>query len=229
MNFCALLHLYFIYLKFTLIWRICRMWSLHYGVDVIDNMGRCMFNNYGFEKFWRMWHKGFNHWLIRYLYVPLGGAKNKLLSVVTVIAFVAFWHDHRIEIVAWAFMLVVFMVPELAAKAYFRKKYLHLYPKQWFKYLCALVCSVYIQLICYCNLIAFGFGLGGIQMILHKILDDPFGYMYMTIVLISACILMFYIREIEKPSRNDWNSNQPDSYPYNIYKGKLIYIACYWW
>lgn len=44
----SLFFLYFIYLKFLVIWRVGRLWSLMYGIDVIDNMGRCMFNNYGF-------------------------------------------------------------------------------------------------------------------------------------------------------------------------------------
>jgi D-alanyl-lipoteichoic acid acyltransferase DltB (MBOAT superfamily) len=86
------------------------LWALLCGVDVIDNMGRCMFNNYGFEKFWRMWHRGFNHWLIRYLYIPLGGKRN-LGAVICVIAFVTFWHDHSLHIVLWGLILVLFMVP----------------------------------------------------------------------------------------------------------------------
>jgi D-alanyl-lipoteichoic acid acyltransferase DltB (MBOAT superfamily) len=48
MSMSSLLFLYFISLKFTVIWRVGRLWALLYGVDVIDNMGRCMFNNYGF-------------------------------------------------------------------------------------------------------------------------------------------------------------------------------------
>lgn len=154
----SLFNLMFIWYKFLVIWRLTRMWSLMMGVDVIDNMGRCVLNNYGFERFWRMWHKGFNHWLIRYLYIPCGGNKN-FISVVFVIAFVAFWHDHRINIVFWAFILAIFMVPELMIKNYFRKHYLHLYPKQWFKYLCAIICSFYIQILCTCNLIGFGYSL----------------------------------------------------------------------
>lgn len=73
-----------------------------------------------------MWHKGFNHWLIRYLYVPLGGNKN-FVSILCVILFVAFWHDHTIKILVWAIILVIFMIPEIGIKAYFRKRYKHLY------------------------------------------------------------------------------------------------------
>jgi D-alanyl-lipoteichoic acid acyltransferase DltB (MBOAT superfamily) len=57
-----------------------------------------------------MWHRGFNQWLVRYLYIPLGG-NNNLLSVVATIAFVAFWHDHSLNIVIWAFALVIFILP----------------------------------------------------------------------------------------------------------------------
>lgn len=80
------------------------------GIDVIDNMGRCVLNNYGFERFWRMWHKGFNHWLIRYLYIPCGGNKS-IFSTILVVGFVSFWHDHTINILFWGFILAIFMVP----------------------------------------------------------------------------------------------------------------------
>lgn len=135
-------------------------------------MGRCMYNNYGFEKFWRMWHKGFNHWLIRYLYIPLGGNKN-ILSVICVILFVAFWHDHTFHILIWALILVLFMVPEIAVKTYFRKNQRKWFPNgnwpHWFKYICALACSFYIQIICYCNLIGFGYGFDNAKVVLNHI------------------------------------------------------------
>lgn len=93
-----------------IIWKTGRIWAQMYGVHVIDNMSRCIFNNYGFEGFWRMWHRGFNHWLIRYLYVPLGGRRN-IFSVLAVVSFVAFWHDHTINIIFWALIIALFMVP----------------------------------------------------------------------------------------------------------------------
>jgi hypothetical protein len=48
-----------------------------------------------------MWHKGFNVWLVKYLYIPLGG-KNNIFSILVVVSFVAFWHDHTINIIFWA-------------------------------------------------------------------------------------------------------------------------------
>lgn len=89
----SLLMLAFIWYKFNIIWKWGRIWSYIEGIEVVDNMNRCVFNNYGFEGFWRMWHRGFNMWLIRYMYVPLGGNKSILKSYFFVFLFVAFWHD----------------------------------------------------------------------------------------------------------------------------------------
>lgn len=142
-----------------------------------------------------MWHKGFNHWLIRYMYIPLGGNKN-LLSVLFVILFVAFWHDHTIKILLWALILVIFMIPEIATKAYFRKYHKNLFNYNWFKYLCALACSFYIQIICYCNLIGFGYGFDNAKLVIQQIQTQWINFAYITVLLSSTCILMFYVREI---------------------------------
>lgn len=110
----SLFHLVFIWYKFLTIWKTGRLWAHLYGFDVVDNMSRCICNNYGFEGFWRMWHRGFNQWLVRYLYIPLGGnrtVRTTILSTVSVIAFVAFWHDHTFNILLWAFLLVLCFVP----------------------------------------------------------------------------------------------------------------------
>ena len=45
------------------------------GVLVHENMKRCMSNNCTLTGFWRNWHCSFNRWLVRYVYVPLGGSR----------------------------------------------------------------------------------------------------------------------------------------------------------
>lgn len=39
------------------------------------------------------WHASYNRWLVRYLYVPLGGSRKRILNVWVVFSFVALWHD----------------------------------------------------------------------------------------------------------------------------------------
>jgi D-alanyl-lipoteichoic acid acyltransferase DltB (MBOAT superfamily) len=63
------------------------------GLDSPENMNRCLFNSINFEGFWRMWHRGFNQWLIRYIFLPLGGSRFKLFNIWIVFTFVAIWHD----------------------------------------------------------------------------------------------------------------------------------------
>lgn len=36
------------------------------GVDTVENMVRCMSNNYSALEFWRDWHRSYNRWLIRF-------------------------------------------------------------------------------------------------------------------------------------------------------------------
>ena len=148
----------FIWYKFLIIWRFHKLWAQIHGIEVIDNLSRCIFNNYGFEGFWRMWHRGFNQWLVRYLYIPLGGNK-KIGSVIATVAFVSFWHDHSLNIVIWGLVIVIFILPEILIKRYVKRKYSYLFQYHWFKYICALSAAIYIYILILTNIIGFGYGL----------------------------------------------------------------------
>jgi protein-cysteine N-palmitoyltransferase HHAT len=67
-------HLHHIWLKLLLPWRFFRLWALIDGIDPPENMVRCMSNNYSALAFWRGWHRSFNRWIVRYIYIPLGGS-----------------------------------------------------------------------------------------------------------------------------------------------------------
>jgi D-alanyl-lipoteichoic acid acyltransferase DltB (MBOAT superfamily) len=49
------------------IWRFFRLWAMADGIEVTENMHRCMSNNYSAQGFWRSWHRSYNRWLIRYV------------------------------------------------------------------------------------------------------------------------------------------------------------------
>jgi D-alanyl-lipoteichoic acid acyltransferase DltB (MBOAT superfamily) len=51
------------------------------GINAPENMTRCMTNNYNLEQFWKGWHSSFNKWIVRYLYIPLGGAQNRMVGL----------------------------------------------------------------------------------------------------------------------------------------------------
>ena len=54
------------------------------------------------QGFWKGWHSSFNLWLVRYLYLPLGGARWRALSVWPIFTFVALW---------WGSMMMLMLAP----------------------------------------------------------------------------------------------------------------------
>ena len=96
------------------------------------------------------------------------------MSVLAVVAFVAFWHDHTINIIFWALIIALFMVPEMLIKRYFRSKKKHLFGKYWFKYLSGVISAIYIYFLIICNLIGFGYGIGKIPLVLEKLSNNIF-------------------------------------------------------
>ncbi|CAD8128949.1 unnamed protein product [Paramecium sonneborni] len=59
----------FIWYKFMIIWCISRAWALIDEIEKPENMNRCIYNNYSFSRFWRLWHrssiyKSLNMWVV---------------------------------------------------------------------------------------------------------------------------------------------------------------------
>jgi D-alanyl-lipoteichoic acid acyltransferase DltB (MBOAT superfamily) len=102
-----------VWLKLLIIWRFFRLWGLAAGIDSIENMTRCMSNNYSGIDFWRHWHCSYNRWLVRYIYIPLGGSNVRILNSFAIFTFVALWHDTRGDLFMWGWLIVLFILPEL--------------------------------------------------------------------------------------------------------------------
>jgi D-alanyl-lipoteichoic acid acyltransferase DltB (MBOAT superfamily) len=85
-------------------------------------MIRCMANNYSTLGFWRSWHRSYNLWIVRYIYVPVGGAKRAIPATLLVFTFVGLWHDLSLKLLTWAWLVTFFIVPELACRAIFTEK-----------------------------------------------------------------------------------------------------------
>ena len=81
-----------------------------------------MTNNYSVVGFWKGWHCSFNKWLVRYIYVPLGGSKpSRRWNVFVVFAFVSFWHDVEPKLFMWGLLNGVFFVLEAVMKGLYRR------------------------------------------------------------------------------------------------------------
>lgn len=103
-------------LQLLLPWRFFRLWAMADGIETPENMLRCMSNNYSALAFWRSWHRSFNRWIIRYIYIPLGGSKRPIVNTLAVFTFVAFWHDISLKLLAWGWLVTLFILPEVIAR-----------------------------------------------------------------------------------------------------------------
>eukprot|EP01040_Poterioochromonas_malhamensis_P001880 gene1880-2012_t len=101
------------WLKFLLLWRFFRLWSCIDGILPPENMIKCMSNNYSLEQFWKYWHTSFNQWIIKYIYIPLGGKHYQLMNVWIIFLFVALWHDLEWKLMIWGLMNAFFYIIEV--------------------------------------------------------------------------------------------------------------------
>ncbi|EKX41640.1 hypothetical protein GUITHDRAFT_49807, partial [Guillardia theta CCMP2712] len=126
-------------------------------------MKRCVNNNYSFSGFWRQWHASLNAWIIRYMYIPLGGRKTQasqgdkrrasFWNVWVIFTFVGLWHDLMWRWLAWAWLNCTFFCLELAVTALGESKACEGWRRsRWWRYILALCGSMNISFLVIANL-----------------------------------------------------------------------------
>ncbi|KAI1484432.1 MBOAT family protein [Biscogniauxia mediterranea] len=200
-------NLHMIWLKLLLPWRLFRLWALVDGVDPPENMIRCVSDNWSTLAFWRSWHRSFYRWSIRYIYVPLGGssfrtardAGRSVLTYALVFTFVALWHDIQMRLLIWGWLVVLFMLPEMAARLAFPRRRWEAHPTAY-RMVCCVGAVANVFMMMAANLVGFAVGLDGLQMIIQGIFRNFSGYVFLTgacIALFVGVQVMFEIRESE--------------------------------
>lgn len=210
----------YIWLKFLVIWRFFRLWALCDGQDPPENMNRCVNNNYSVEGFWRSWHRSFNRWLVRYIYVPLGGrvpsasdngmvwvgsVLRRVLNIWAVFTFVAFWHERNIRLLTWGWAIAGLYVPELLAKSLFALPALAPVRRSgWYRHLCGVGYALNIVGMELGNLVGYSIGVEGTRALFTKLFadsDNAGAWLVMLGFLFSAVQVMFVLRNREKESQ----------------------------
>ena len=103
-----------IMIKLLIIWRFSRLWSITDNIQVVENMQRCMTNTYNIQGFWKGWHCSYNKWLVRYMYIPLGGKDKAYINIWAIFTFVAIWHDNSMNLLWWGWIIALVFLPEMA-------------------------------------------------------------------------------------------------------------------
>ncbi|KAF8475522.1 glycerol:H+ symporter [Kalaharituber pfeilii] len=192
-------NLHIIWLKLLIPWRFFRLWSLVDNVDPPENMIRCMSDNYSASGFWRAWHRSFNRWIIRYIYIPLGGnSRVPMLNMLAVFTFVALWHDISLRLLAWGWLVTLFVLPEVIARSLFPARKFE-GRETLYRHLCALGAVGNILMMMAANLVGFAIGLDGLKELITGILGGYAGGFF----FLGACSALFVGAQIMFEHRED--------------------------
>ncbi|KZF24373.1 putative glycerol:H+ symporter [Xylona heveae TC161] len=175
-------NLHIIWLKLLLPWRFFRFWALVDGIDPPENMVRCMSNNPSALAFWRAWHRSYNKWIVRYIYIPLGGSATRgpwgtvrtIVNSLVVFTFVALWHDINLKLLMWGWLITLFILPEILARFLFP-------PRKWqnrkemYRVICGIGAVGNILMMMAANLVGFAVGLDGLKDLVHGIIGSYSG------------------------------------------------------
>ncbi|TVY38080.1 Glycerol uptake protein [Lachnellula subtilissima] len=200
-------NLHILWLKLLIPWRFHRLWSLIDGIDPPENMLRCLSDNPSTIAFWRSWHKSYNRWLIRYIYIPMGGADSStwistirsFVNYLTVFTFVALWHDIKLNLLIWGWLIVLFMLPEAIAGYVFP-------PRKWedrktaYRVICGIGAVGNLMMMMIANLVGFAVGVDGLKRIISGIFKDFSGMTFLVTassVLFVGIQVMFEVRQGE--------------------------------
>ncbi|CCF56973.1 hypothetical protein KAFR_0B06760 [Kazachstania africana CBS 2517] len=193
----GLFNLNIIWLKLLIPWRLFRLWGLLDGIDTPENMIRLVDNNYSAMAFWRGWHRSYNKWIVRYIYIPLGGSNNRIMTSLAVFSFVAIWHDIQLKLLFWGWLIVLFLLPEIFLTQYF----MQYKTKWWYRHICALGGAANIWMMMIANLFGFCLGSDGTMELLRDMFSTVAGFAFF--IIATGCIfigvqVMFELREEEK-------------------------------
>ncbi len=172
-------NLHIIWLKLLIPWRFFRLWALIDGIDAPENMIRCVSDNYSTVRFWRAWHRSYNRWLVRYMWIPLGGsdyrtrgaAARSVAGYLLVFTFVALWHDIKLRLLIWGWLIVLFMLPEFAGMVLVPQRKWESRPTAYRMLSCTgAVFNVLMMMMA--NMVGFAVGLDGLESILKGSFQD---------------------------------------------------------
>lgn len=189
----------FVWFKLVVPWRLFRLWALLDGVDVPENVIRSVTNSPSALRFWRAWHRSYNLWVVRYIYVPLGGSRRQLLASLVVFTFVALWHDLSFTLLAWAWLIVLFLVPEMMGRTLVPARVYG--DRPWFRHVRAIGTVANVFMMISANLVGFVIGVDGVQYVWTQMLETRAGWICLAqliVVLFIAAQLMYEYRAEER-------------------------------
>ena len=129
--------------------------------------------------------------------MPLGGAKFSFLNIWPIFTFVAVWHDIQLNLLAWSWLICLFILPELFCRRVLRPR---LSALSFYRHLAAFAASLSVLMMMTANLVGFSVGLDGFRLMLANILKrNGIAFIMGSYILnFSACQIMLEWRREEE-------------------------------
>ena len=146
----------------------------------------------------------------RYLYIPVGGSKNVAAATLLVFTFVALWHDLSFKLLAWGWLVSLFLLPEIAARATVPFEKVSPHPvvadrqyghERWYRPLAGIGGVANLFLLMTANLVGFVLGVDGVRHLLTELTASYSGWSFLVFACICLYIgiqVMFEYREEER-------------------------------
>ncbi|CAG8576385.1 1528_t:CDS:10 [Diversispora eburnea] len=166
------------YIYVVVIGKARAFWAMADGIIAQENMMRCMMNNYSTSGFWRR------------------GNKNPVFNILVIFTFVALWHDISLKLLAWGWLIWLFILPEKIGRTIFSEKKWGDWP--YYRHLCAVGAVANLLMMWMANLIGFAIGLDGMKVLLINIFMTKDAVGLTGLGIFCGAQIMFEIREEEK-------------------------------
>ncbi|XP_018595606.2 protein-cysteine N-palmitoyltransferase HHAT isoform X2 [Scleropages formosus] len=125
----ALALVQFFYVKYLVLFGVPSLLARLDGLEP-PRLPRCVSTMYSFAGMWRYFDVGLYHWLLRYIYFPMGGSQKgllrRLLSTCLAFGFVCYWHGGHDYLQNWALLNWAGLTAESGLKAVLSSS--HVYP-----------------------------------------------------------------------------------------------------
>jgi len=199
--FICLNILTFLWLKYIIIWRTFRFWAWCDGIFVEENMNRFIYNFYSIELLFRGLNRSLNRWMVRYIYIPLGGKNKKYVNIWVVFGFWYLIYDFKnIDYGLFALCCCLLMDLEMFVKNYLLNSFGEDFNEKIFlRYGKYIACSFFVFIMFIIGLLGFHFSINSLKDILGTIIEEG-GYFYflkLVLFLIPNVVMMFFIRDME--------------------------------
>nr|XP_027308799.2 protein-cysteine N-palmitoyltransferase HHAT isoform X1 [Anas platyrhynchos] len=160
----ALAQVLFFYVKYLVLYGVP---SLLLRMDGLKPpaLPRCVSLMHSFTKMWRSFDVGLHHFLVRYIYVPMGGSQSSLpgmiFSTVLTFAFVSYWHGGQSYLWYWGALNCLGVIVENGIKrilsvSLIRDLIEHFFSPRIRRRLHAILASVCTSMLILSNLIFLG-------------------------------------------------------------------------